>query len=130
MVRIRSAYVVVTSVAASTMLLASASLLAQAQFQFVVSATDAQGTPVTDVTTAEVLMSENNVANQIVKVEPYRVPVKLTIAVDNGPTTPRTTRQHRRSRPMPGATRRRWSRRGSSGCRCSSISKTRRARNF
>ena len=66
---------------------ASATLVAQAQFQFVVSATDAAGAPVTDVTPKDVLMSENGVANQIVKVEPYRVPVKLTIAVDNGQTS-------------------------------------------
>ena len=88
MLRFPSPYVVVTAAAAmATILVASPSLWAQAQFQFVVSATDAQGTPVTDVTTAEVLMSENSVANQIVKVEPYRVPVKLTLAVDNGPTS-------------------------------------------
>ena len=66
---------------------ASASLMAQAQFQFIVSATDAKGVPVTDVTAKDVLMSENSVANQIVKVEPYHVPVKLTIAVDNGLTS-------------------------------------------
>jgi hypothetical protein len=68
---------------------ASSTLLAQApgQFQFIVLATDAKGVPVTDVTTADVLMSENGVANQIVKVEPYRVPVKLTVAVDNGLTS-------------------------------------------
>jgi hypothetical protein len=66
---------------------AAATLLAQAQFQFVISATDANGIPVTDVTPADVLMSENGIANRIVKVEPYHVPVKLTIAVDNGPTS-------------------------------------------
>lgn len=64
--------------------LSSAGVVAQTQFQFVVSATDAKGVPVTDITPAEVLMSENGVANDIVKVEPFRMPVKLTIAVDNG----------------------------------------------
>src|SRR5687767_750221 len=85
MIRIRSPYVIAGVFGAAMLVLTSAMLAAQAQFQFVVSATDAQGAPVTDVTAKDVLMSENSVANQIVKVEPYRVPVKLTIAVDNGP---------------------------------------------
>jgi hypothetical protein len=89
MVRNRSPYVIVTAavLGVATLVPASATLMAQAQFQFVVSATDAQGAPVTDVTAKDVLMSENNVANQIVKVEPFRIPVKLTIAVDNGLTS-------------------------------------------
>jgi hypothetical protein len=56
----------------------------QEQFQFVVSARDAEGHPVVDLKPTEVLMMENGVANQIVKVEPFHMPVKLTIAVDNG----------------------------------------------
>jgi hypothetical protein len=60
---------------------------AQTQFQFMISATDAQGVPVTDVTPADVLMTENGTPNDIVKVEPFKMPVKLTIAVDNGPTS-------------------------------------------
>jgi len=56
----------------------------QEQFQFVVSARDAEGHPVVDLKPSEVLMSENGVADQIVKVEPFHMPVKLTIAVDNG----------------------------------------------
>jgi hypothetical protein len=57
----------------------------QEPFQFVVSATDSAGKPVTDLQPKDVLMSENGTANEIVKVEPFRIPVKLTIAVDNGP---------------------------------------------
>src|SRR4029450_13267798 len=53
------------------------------QFQFILGATDGSGTPVTDVKTNEVVMTENGAAATIMKVEPYRVPVKLTIAVDN-----------------------------------------------
>jgi hypothetical protein len=53
-------------------------------FQFVVSATDAAGAPVTDVRAEDVLMSENGVRQQVVKVEPLAIPMKLTIAVDNG----------------------------------------------
>lgn len=53
-------------------------------FQFVVSATDAAGTPVTDIKSEEVVMTEAGVRQQVVKVEPLSVPLKITIAVDNG----------------------------------------------
>jgi hypothetical protein len=77
-------------------LLALATVAAQNQFQFVVAAVDASGTPVTDMKREEVLMSENGVANEVLKVEPFRVPVKLTIAVDNGPLS-RDALSHYRS---------------------------------
>ena len=53
------------------------------QFQFIVAAADANGMPITDLKTDEVVMSENGMPAKILKVEPYRVPVKLTIVVDN-----------------------------------------------
>ena len=53
-------------------------------FQFFVSARDAGGAPVTDLGPEDILMSENGVRQQIAKVEPLAIPVKLTIAVDNG----------------------------------------------
>ena len=56
----------------------------QEQFQFVVSARDADGKPLTDLKTDEVVMTENGKPNQIVKIEPFHLPVRLTIAVDNG----------------------------------------------
>jgi hypothetical protein len=56
----------------------------QEVFQFVVAARDANGQPVTDLKRDEVVMSEGGVANDIVKIEPFHLPVKLTIAVDNG----------------------------------------------
>jgi hypothetical protein len=52
-------------------------------FQFAVSATDASGKPVTDLKPEDVVMTENGVRQQVTKVEPLSVPVKLTIAVDN-----------------------------------------------
>lgn len=65
---------------------ASVTLIGQEeQFQFIVSASDAEGRPITDLTREEIVMSENGVANEIVKVEPFQVPVKLTVAIDNGP---------------------------------------------
>lgn len=52
-------------------------------FQFYVSASDAQGAPVTDLRPQDVLMSENGVQQQVVKVEPAAIPMRLTVAVDN-----------------------------------------------
>jgi len=63
----------------------SVSLSAQPQvFQFVVSATDAAGKPVADLGVADVVMSENGQPQKVTKVEPLSIPMKLTIAVDNG----------------------------------------------
>ena len=53
-------------------------------FQFYVSASNPTGAPVTDLRTEDVLMSENGVQQQVVKIEPVSIPMKLTIAVDNG----------------------------------------------
>ena len=54
-------------------------------FQFIIAVADGKGRPVTDLARTEIVMSENGLMHEIVKVEPYRVPVRLTIAVDNGP---------------------------------------------
>lgn len=70
-----------------TVLAASAVLTAQQTFQFFISVADATGQPITDITEKDVVMSENKVPNEIAKVEPFRMPVKLTIAVDNGPAS-------------------------------------------
>jgi hypothetical protein len=59
----------------------------QQQFQFVISASDADGVPVGNLTPADVIMSEQGVPNTIVDVQPFSRPVKLTIAVDNGPAS-------------------------------------------
>src|SRR5262249_27364407 len=53
-------------------------------FQFVVSATDADGKPVTDIRSEDVIMSEDGVRQQVAKVEPLAIPMKLTLGVDNG----------------------------------------------
>jgi len=53
-------------------------------FQFIVSATDASGEPVADLKPEEVLFSEKAGKGTISKVEPFSLPVKVTIAVDNG----------------------------------------------
>jgi hypothetical protein len=53
-------------------------------FQFVVSATNADGMPVTGLASDDIVMSENGVRQTVAKVEPVSIPIKLTIAVDNG----------------------------------------------
>lgn len=64
----------------------SAGVLAQGdRFQFIIAVADVQGRPVTDLTRDDIVMSERDVEHDIIRVEPYHVPVKLTIAVDNGP---------------------------------------------
>lgn len=55
-----------------------------AEFQFVVAASDASGSPVTDLKPDDVIYTENGARGAILKVEPYPIPVKLTVAVDNG----------------------------------------------
>jgi hypothetical protein len=62
----------------------SAGPSAQTAFQFVVSATDASGVPVTGLRREDVVMTEDGARQEVVKVEPLSVPMKLTIAVDNG----------------------------------------------
>jgi hypothetical protein len=64
-----------------------ASLAAQTPFQFVVSASDASGKTVTELTADDVLMAENGVRVPVVKVEPYSLPLKVTMTVDNGSDT-------------------------------------------
>jgi hypothetical protein len=53
-------------------------------FQFYITATNAEGVPVKDLGPDDVIMSENGVRQKVAKVEPVSVPIKLTIAVDNG----------------------------------------------
>ena len=55
-----------------------------AQFQFALAALDGSGTPVTDITIGDVIYTEKGQKGTIQKVEPFPIPVKLTIAVDNG----------------------------------------------
>jgi hypothetical protein len=65
--------------------LASVTAAAQSEVQFVISAADASGRPVTDLARKEIVMSEGGLVSETIRVAPYHVPVRLTIAVDNGP---------------------------------------------
>ena len=72
--------------AALAALLSQAVPLAQGeQYVFVMSVTDQNGRPVSDLARDEIVVAENGVAAEIMSVRPFRMPVALTIAVDNGP---------------------------------------------
>ena len=53
-------------------------------FQFFVSASNADGMPVSDLGPDDIVMSEDGVRQKVAKLEPASIPIKLTIAVDNG----------------------------------------------
>ena len=76
----RSVALLVTTLALCEVLSAQA----PRTFQFAVSASDASGAPVTDLKPEDVVMTENGVRQQVVKVEPLSVPIKLTLVIDNG----------------------------------------------
>jgi hypothetical protein len=75
-----------TQLLAAAMAIAAANLLSAqgTTFEFYISASNQTGAPVTDLRAEDVLMSENGVQQQVVKIEPVSIPLKLTIAVDNG----------------------------------------------
>jgi hypothetical protein len=66
-------------------LLASAALRGQEQFRFYMLATDASGNFVTDLTAADVAMTENGQPAEVAGIERFSLPVRLTITIDNGP---------------------------------------------
>ena len=53
-------------------------------FQFIVAAINAAGEPVADLKPADVVMTEKAGKATVTKLEPFAMPVKVTIAVDNG----------------------------------------------
>jgi hypothetical protein len=57
---------------------------APATIQFVVGAMDKAGNPVTDLKAEEVILTEKAGKGTVTKFEPFALPVKVTIAVDNG----------------------------------------------
>ena len=79
-------YLVALTVAVS--LVGSAVLVVQAQqpatIQFVVGAVDKNGEPIKDLKPEEVIFNEKAGKGTVAKFEPFALPVKVTIAVDNG----------------------------------------------
>jgi len=73
---------VATAIVACTAVVA---LYAQAPLTLYVSATDASGMPITDLKAEEVVMSENGNPGKVTAAEKFSLPIKLTVALDNGP---------------------------------------------
>jgi len=54
------------------------------QLQAFISAVDANGAPVTDLKPEEIAMTENGAPGKVVSLDRLNLPIKLTIAIDNG----------------------------------------------
>jgi hypothetical protein len=54
------------------------------QIQVFISALDASGNPVSDLKPEEIAMSENGAPGKVVSLDRHQLPIKLTIALDNG----------------------------------------------
>lgn len=52
---------------------------------FIIAVADQDGRPVSDLNRNEIVITENGATAEIVRVQPFQMPVALTIAVDNGP---------------------------------------------
>jgi hypothetical protein len=70
---------------AAAMALGTALVAQSNTFQFVIAVSDGAGNPVIDITSRDVVMSEDGLPADVVKVEPFHMPIALTIGVDNGP---------------------------------------------
>jgi hypothetical protein len=83
----RKAFVSVTlgaALIASTLIAAQQNQLQRNQLQAFISAVDANGAPVTDLKPEEIAMTENGAPGKVVSLDRFNLPVKLTIAIDNG----------------------------------------------
>ena len=68
-------------------LIASGVIYAQVQpnqLQVFISAVDGNGAPLTDLKPEEIAMTENGAPGKVVSLDRHNLPIKLTIAVDNG----------------------------------------------
>ena len=61
------------------------------QLQVFISALDASGNPVTDLKPEEIAMSENGAPGKVVSLDRHQLPITLTIALDNGKDSTRTS---------------------------------------
>jgi hypothetical protein len=79
-------HAVAVTLALAVILAPAALLFAQSEeVAFVISVFDSNGRPVRDLARDEIVLTEDGVAAEVVKVEPFSVPVQVTVAVDNGP---------------------------------------------
>jgi hypothetical protein len=73
----------VAAIGVALPLQATVAVSAQEEFQFVISATNAAGRHVTEFRRDDVTFTENGVPNEVIRVQPLRIPVELTVAIDN-----------------------------------------------
>jgi hypothetical protein len=79
------ARLLILAVVAGTIGVAYAQNAPQAnQLQAFISAVDASGAPVTDLKADEIAMTENGAPGNVVSLERFNLPIKLTITIDNG----------------------------------------------
>ena len=69
---------------ASSLVLARQNQLPPNQLQAFISAVDASGAPVTDLKPEEIAMTENGAPGKVISLDRFTLPIKLTIAIDNG----------------------------------------------
>jgi hypothetical protein len=69
---------------ASSLVAAQQNQLQPNQLQAFISAVDAKGAPVSDLKPEEIAMTENGAPGKVLSLDHHQLPIKLTIAVDNG----------------------------------------------
>jgi len=71
-------------VIASTLVAGQQNQLPPNQLQAFISAVDAKGAPVTDLKPEEIAMTENGAPGKVLSLDRHQLPIKLTLAIDNG----------------------------------------------
>jgi hypothetical protein len=78
-----------------TLLVSTAVLAQDNQFQLFVSAVDASGNPVLDLSPGDISFAESGAPGKVVSVDRFSLPIKLTIVIDNNPDSARVLAQIR-----------------------------------
>jgi hypothetical protein len=76
-----------TRVIVALIFIASGVIYAQVkpnQLLVFISGVDGSGAPITDLKPEEIAMTENGAPGKVVSLDPHNLPIKLTVAVDNG----------------------------------------------
>lgn len=91
----RRRWLVLVHVVAALAALPAAATAQQQQFQFFISAADANGARVTNLRAEEVVVTENGAAAAVIRMQPVNWPVRVTVMVDNGLGTSQYLVQYR-----------------------------------
>ena len=74
----------VGAVVGVTVSAATATLIAQRQFQFFAHFSDAAGKPIAGIAETDIQVQEDNAPGKVLKVEPIDWPIKVAVLIDNG----------------------------------------------